>query len=93
MTPLVIYGLGAYTHAHIHLWMKVIIRNQARAWFKNSASQFLQLLILMIWSSSQVFVIIAWVAVVFGINCASNVGRKFVIVQGAALLLFPAYIM
>ena len=28
--------------------------------------------------------VIAWVAVVFGINCASNVGRKLVIVQGAA---------
>ena len=35
--------------------------------------------------------VIAWVAVVFGINCASNVGRKLVIVRGA-LLLFPAYI-
>ena len=28
--------------------------------------------------------VIAWVAVVFGINCASNVGRKLVIVRGAA---------
>ena len=37
--------------------------------------------------------VIAWVAVVFGINCVSNVGRKLVIVGGAALLLFPAYIM
>ena len=36
--------------------------------------------------------VIAWVAVVFGINCASNVGRKLVIVRGAALLLFPTYI-
>ena len=35
--------------------------------------------------------VIAWVAIVFGINCASNVGRKLVIVR--ALLLFPAYIM
>ena len=49
--------------------------------------------------------VIAWVAVVFGINCASNVGRKLVIVRVfpaehyycflptlRALLLFPAYI-
>ena len=28
--------------------------------------------------------VIAWVAVVFGINCASNVGMKLVIVRGAA---------
>ena len=28
--------------------------------------------------------VIAWAAVVFGINCASNVGRKLVIVRGAA---------
>ena len=28
--------------------------------------------------------VIAWVAVVFGINCASNVGRKLVIVRGEA---------
>ena len=28
--------------------------------------------------------VIAWVAVVFGINCASNAGRKLVIVRGAA---------
>ena len=28
--------------------------------------------------------VIAWVAVVFGINCASNAGRKLVIVQGTA---------
>ena len=28
--------------------------------------------------------VIAWVAVVFGIICASNAGRKLVIVQGAA---------
>ena len=28
--------------------------------------------------------VIAWVAVVFGINCASNVGRKLVIVRGGA---------
>ena len=27
--------------------------------------------------------VIAWVAVAFGINCASNVGRKLVIVRGA----------
>ena len=33
--------------------------------------------------SSLVYVI-AWVAVVFGINCASNAGRKLVIVRGAA---------
>ena len=33
--------------------------------------------------SKLVYVIIAWVAVVFGINCVSNVGRKLVIVQGA----------
>ena len=49
--------------------------------------------------------VISWVSVVFGNNCASNnVGRKLVIVRGAAeryycflptlraLLLFPAYI-
>ena len=34
--------------------------------------------------------VIAWVAVVFGINCVSNAGRKLVIVR--ALLLFPACI-
>ena len=28
--------------------------------------------------------VIAWVVVVFGINCASNAGRKLVIVRGAA---------
>ena len=28
--------------------------------------------------------VIAWVAVVFGINCASNAGRKLVIVRGTA---------
>ena len=28
--------------------------------------------------------VIAWVAVVFRINCASNAGRKLVIVRGAA---------
>ena len=28
--------------------------------------------------------VIAWVAVVFGINCVSNVGRKLVIVGGTA---------
>ena len=28
--------------------------------------------------------VIAWAAVVFGINCASNVGRKLVIVRGVA---------
>ena len=28
--------------------------------------------------------VIAWVAVVFGINCVSNAGRKLVIVRGAA---------
>ena len=28
--------------------------------------------------------VIAWVAVVFGINCTSNAGRKLVIVRGAA---------
>ena len=28
--------------------------------------------------------VIAWVAVVFGINCASNAGRRLVIVRGAA---------
>ena len=30
-------ALGAYTHTHtcIHLQMKVILRTQARAWFKN----------------------------------------------------------
>ena len=30
--------------------------------------------------------VVAWVAIVFGINFASNVGRKLVIVQGAAEL-------
>ena len=29
--------------------------------------------------------VIVWVAVVFGINCASNAGRKLVIVRGAAV--------
>ena len=38
-----------------------------------------------------VFVIV-WVAVVFGINCTSNAGRKIVTVRGAAELLFPACI-
>ena len=28
--------------------------------------------------------VIVWVAVVFGINCTSNAGRKLVIVRGAA---------
>ena len=28
--------------------------------------------------------VIVWVAVVFGVNCVSNAGRKFVIVLGAA---------
>ena len=28
--------------------------------------------------------VIAWVAVVFGINCASHAGRKLVIVRGTA---------
>ena len=32
----------------------------------------------------QLVYVIAWVAVVFGINCASNAGRKLVIVRGAA---------
>ena len=41
---------------------------------------------------SQLVYVIAWVAVVFGIDCVSNVGRKLVIVRGAALILFPAYI-
>ena len=27
--------------------------------------------------------VIAWVAMVFGINCVNNTGRKLVIVQGA----------
>jgi len=31
ITPLVAYGLGAYTHTHIHACMKVISRNQAHA--------------------------------------------------------------
>ena len=35
-------------------------------------------------SQSQLVYVIAWVAVVFGINCASNAGRKLVIVRGAA---------
>ena len=38
-----------------------------------------------------VLLVMAWVAVVFGINCASNVGKK--LVGSLALLLFPAYIM
>ena len=29
--------------------------------------------------------VIAWVAVVFGINCASNAGRKLVIVRGVII--------
>ena len=28
--------------------------------------------------------VIAWVVVVFGINCVSNAGKKLVMVQGAA---------
>ena len=35
-------------------------------------------------SASVLVYVIAWVAVVFGINCASNAGRKLVIVQGTA---------
>ena len=37
--------------------------------------------------------VIAWVSLVFGINCVSNVGRKPVIVRGAAeyYYKFPAY--
>ena len=30
------------------------------------------------------YYVIVWVAVVFGINCASNAGRKLVIVRGKA---------
>ena len=39
--------------------------------------------------------VIVWVAAVFGINCASNAGRKLVIVRGATkhyYILFPACI-
>ena len=36
--------------------------------------------------------VIAWVAIVFGINCASNAGRKLVIVRGAAKHYAPSTI-
>ena len=32
----------------------------------------------------QLVYVIVWVAVVFGINCVSNAGRKLVIVRGTA---------
>ena len=43
---------------------------------KNSMSRYIMKVII-------VYVIV-WVAVVFGINCASNAGRKVVIVRGTA---------
>ena len=48
-------------------------------------SNFLQFFALEIFRRYVILVyVIVWVAVVFGINCASNAGRKFVIVRGAA---------